>query len=149
MIMKNMKRNLIMYIVVILIVMVLVICIKVFKKIDYYEFIDKKCGFEISNNLIFQEGEVSSKQSFRLIYEVKDGCENNLRTTLENNIRMKAEKNSLKPNFLNKKYVDFYNNGNIIDIYHTTISGSDKSCISVFLNLIEQDGKLYLFVFTL
>lgn len=119
------------------------------KFMNYYKFIDEECGFEVSDNLVFLEGEVSlDKKSYILLFEVKDGCENNLETLLEQNIHIECDKNTRRRKITNKKYSYVYNEGEIKQIYSFNFAGKEKSLICVYLNLIEKDGKLYFFVYT-
>lgn len=116
---------------------------------NYYKFIDKICKFNVSEHLLFVNGEVSlNKKSFIILFEVKAGCEDKIKNQLDQNIHIKNDIRERGRKITKKKYSYVYNEGNIKQRYMLTITDKSKSLIEVHLYLIEKDGKLYFFVYT-
>ena len=136
---------------IVIIIGIAIICIGFVirnKLMDYGEFVDKKCGFEISRFLEYDKGTVGFSEShFCLQFKVKQGCEAELESVL------------------NSKYSDMISMDDTVRIDNTSMSkliktgtkrhiyvffrsGKGKKTVEINICIVDIDGQQFAFFYT-
>lgn len=137
--------------IIIAIVVVVIVVVWIIKKetMNYSEFVDRKCGFEISRFLEFDKGSVISEEHFSLQFKVKKGCE----TELENILHDKYSKADLikmddTVRIDSESMYKFIQTGNKRHIYTFFRSGGRKKSVEINICIADINGQQYVFFYT-
>lgn len=124
------------------------------EQIDYSQMVDEECGINISKYLEFDEAIYTDEDIYELQFKVKDGCEEELETTLFNKYGKEwSEENAPIPK---SSIGDNIKSGTIKHIYGyfregkvVSPSGEHSLSVEVCIYIVEIDNKLYAFVYTI
>ena len=138
--------------IIIAIVIAVIVVVWFIKKVtmNYGEFVDRKCGFEISRFLEYDKGSVISEEYFSLQFKVKKGCE----TELENILHDKYSKADLikiddTVRIDSGSMYKFIQTGNKRHIYTLFRSGRRKKTVEINICIVDINGQQYVFFYTI
>lgn len=138
--------------IIIAIVIAVIVVVWFIKKMtmNYGEFVDRKCGFEISRFLEYDKGSVISEEYFSLQFKVKKGCE----TELENILHDKYSKADLikiddTVRIDSGSMYKFIQTGNKRHIYTLFRSGRRKKTVEINICIVDINGQQYVFFYTI
>ncbi len=138
--------------IIIAIVIAVIVVVWFIKKVtmNYGEFVDRKCGLEISRFLEYDKGSVISEEHFSLQFKVKKGCE----TELENILHDKYSKADLikiddTVRIDSGSMYKLIQTGNKKHIYTLFKSGRRKKTVEINICIADINGQLYAFFYTI
>lgn len=146
-----MKKIIVWLGIIIAIVIIVIVVTWIIKKetMNYSEFVDEKCGFEISRFLEYDKGSFGvSEEHFSLQFKVKKGCEMELENVLNDKYSDLIKMDDTVRIDSGSMY-KFIQTGNKRHIYTFFRSGKNKKTVEINICIVDINGQQYAFIYTI